>query len=279
LSDKIPPQLFALCSITSIQLGASIGESLFSTIGPLGTTFLRLGFTALIYLLLWRPSLRGYKTKHFQLIILFGLTVALMNASFYEAIQRVPLGIAVTLEFVGPLGVAIIQSRRIKDLVWVILATIGIILLAPLGGGNHIDLLGAGMALLAGVLWGCYILLNVQIGRSFTGSAGLAFSMVVAACAITPLGIVAGGRALLTPRTLFIGLVVAILSTAFPFALELEGLRRLPSRTWGILMSIEPAIAALIGFVVLRQVIDIRSILAIVFIISASIGVSLEGRA
>jgi inner membrane transporter RhtA len=277
--NKMPAQLFGLLSMTSIQIGASVSESLFQAIGPLGTTFFRLSFSAIVYLLLWRPRFTGHSQRHIWLAILFGVNIAIMNATFYSAIQRIPLGIAVTLEFVGPLGVAIIQSRRLKDLIWVILAAIGIILLAPLGNNNHIDLLGVGLALLAGVFWGCYILLNVQVGRAFSGGTGLALSMIVAALFISPFGIFTGGAKLLVPHTILLGFAVAMLSTALPFALELEGLRRMTSRAWGIFMSLEPAIAVIVGYIILKQVISLRELIAVAFVIIASIGVSLEGNA
>jgi inner membrane transporter RhtA len=278
LSNKIPPHLFALVSITSVQLGASISEGLFHDIGPLGTTFLRLSLAAVFFLLICRPSFHGYNRQQILTVLAFGITVVIMNGAFYVAIARIPLGIAVTLEFVGPLGVSLLQSRRLKDLIWVVVAAAGIVLLAPIGDHSTIDPIGIILALLAGIFWGIYILLNVQIGSRFTGGTGLSLSMLIAAILSAPMGIIDGGTHLIVPHTLLIGVGVALLSTVIPFSLELEALRRLPSRVFGILMSIEPAMATLLGFLILKQTIDLREILAIVLIIAASIGVALERK-
>ncbi|GCE30503.1 threonine transporter RhtB [Dictyobacter alpinus] len=276
--NNIPPQIFALLAMVSVQMGASVGKSLFQVIGPLGTTFLRLGFAAIFFMLLWRPNIRQLTRKNVFLVVSFGIAIACMNSAFYIAIDRIPLGIAVTLEFVGPLGVAIIQSRRLKDVLWVVLAAAGILLLAPLGSKMEIDLIGVACALIAGIFWGLYIIFNVQIGRAFAGGQGLALSMVVAALLSTPIGIISGGAAVFAPQNLLSGLGVSVLSTMIPFTLELEALRRLPSRVFGIFMSVEPGIATIIGFLVLHEVITFREIMAILLIITASIGTSLEGK-
>jgi len=196
-----------------------------------------------------------------------------MNAAFYAAIARIPLGIAVTLEFVGPLTVSVFASRKRRDFVWAALAAVGVVLLAPFGNST-IDPLGVGLALLAGACWGAYILLNVRVGRTFVGGAGLALSMAVAALVLLPLGVWSGGAALLNPKILLLGIGVAILSTVIPFTLELEALRRLPARVFGVLMSLEPAMATLVGFVVLREVVSVRALIALTLIVLASGGVS-----
>ena len=208
-------------------------------------------------------------------MLLFGLTIAVMNSLFYSAIARVPLGIAVTAEFVGPLAVALVQSRNRRDVAWAVLAAAGILLLAPIGhvaGSPPIDPLGLGLALLAGAFWGFYILLNVRVGRAFRGGTGLALSMCIATLAMAPLGIISGGVNLLKPGLLLIGLAVGILSSFIPFSLELEALRRLPARVFGVLMSGEPAMAALIGWVVLGEAIELRALVAVVLITVASAG-------
>ena len=275
LTHKVPAQLLALLAIISVQMGAAVGKGLFETIGPLGTTFLRLGFAAVLLLIIWRPQIRGLTRAQYINVLLFGVVLAAMNGAFYSAIRYIPLGIAVTLEFVGPLGLALVQSRRVKDIIWALLALVGILLLAPLGKGA-INLLGAGLAILAGIFWAAYILCSARVGRSFSGGRGLALAVAVATIAIAPLGISAGGAALLRPHVLLTGVGIAILSSVIPFSLELEALRRLPSRVFGVLMSIEPAVATLIGFLVLREAIGLREILAIALIISASVGVSLD---
>jgi inner membrane transporter RhtA len=263
-----------LLSIFSVQLGAALAKNLFPAIGSGGTVFLRVGLASLVLLLVWRPPLRTYTRTHYGLVLLFGLNIAVMNAAFYAAIARIPLGIAVTLEFVGPLGVAVATSRQRRDLLWAGLAGGGVLLLAPIGNMT-IDPLGVGLALLAGGCWAAYILLNVRVGRTFVGGTGLAMSMSVAAVALIPLGVVSGGGMLLDPRILLIGCGVAVLSTIIPFSLELEALRLLPARVFGVLMSLEPAIAALVGWVVLKETVSFRALVALTLIMVASGGTSL----
>ncbi len=270
---SLPPHLLALLAIISVQSGAALAKSLFPAIGSDGVVFLRLGFGALILLLLWRPRLRDYSRADYVLMILFGLVIAVMNAAFYAAIARIPLGIAVTLEFVGPLGVSIATSRRLSDVLWVVLAAGGIVLLAPIGG-TTINPLGVGFALLAGGCWAAYILLTVRVGRALPGGGGLALSMSVAAFVLIPLGVASGGRGLLDPTILLRGMGVAVLSSVIPFSLELEVLRRLSARVFGVLMSLEPAIAALVGFVVLGEAVSLRALIAITCVVVASGGAS-----
>lgn len=274
---KIPPQIFALLAMVSVQTGATVSKSLFQSIGPLGATFLRLGFAAILLLLFWRPDIRHLTRRQIGLAIIFGAAIACMNATFYVAINHIPLGIAVALEFVGPLGVAFLQSRRLKDLLWAALAATGIILLAPIGTTN-VDLIGVVFALIAGIFWGVYIIANVQVGRAFSGGHGLALSMLVSACLIAPFGIVTGGSTVFEPHILLIGLAVSVLSTIIPFSLEMEALRRLPSRVFGIFMSVEPAMAAVIGFLFLHEIITVRDLVAMLLIITASIATSLEAK-
>ena len=274
-TQKVPAQLLALLAIISVQMGAALGKGLFEAIGSLGTTFLRLGFAAVLLLILWRPQVRGLTRAQYINVLLFGVVLAAMNGAFYSAIRYIPLGIAVTLEFVGPLGLALVQSRKVKDIVWALLALAGILLLAPIGQGT-VNLLGAGLAVLAGICWAGYIVCSARVGRSFTGGRGLALAVAVATVVIAPLGISTGGTALLRPQVLLVGVGIAVLSSVIPFSLEMEALRRLPSRVFGVLMSIEPAVATLIGFLILREAIGLREILAIALIVSASIGVSLD---
>ena len=274
IADFIPPHVLVFLSIISVQLGASLAKKLFPVIGSGGTVFLRLAFGALILLLFWRPRLRGYTRSEAILVGLFGITIAVMNASFYAAIARIPLGIAVTLEFIGPLGVAVAASRRLRDLLWVVLAAAGIFLLAPIEN-TAIDPIGVGFALLAAGGWAAYILLTVRIGRALPGGGGLAMSMSIAALVIAPLGIASGGSTLLHPDILLVGLGIAVLSSVIPFSLELEILRHLSARVFGVLMSLEPAIATLIGFIVLGETVGLRAIIAITLIVVASGGVSL----
>ena len=273
-TGSIPPTGLVLLGIGTTQLGAAVAKSLFNEIGSTGTVFLRVGFAALTLLLLWRPRLRGYAPANYFAVILFGLTLSGMNLSFYSALERIPLGIAVTLEFVGPLGVAIVGSRRLLDLVWVLLAAAGIILLAPWGGAK-LDPIGVELALLAGSLWAAYILLSARVGRAFPGGAGLALAMSIAAVILLPLGVLSGGTALLHPKLLVAGFGVALLSSTIPFSLELEALRRLPTNVFGVLLGLEPAIAALVGFVILGEKLELRAIIAILLVTLATVGASI----
>lgn len=273
-TSSIPPTGLVLLGIGTTQLGAAIAKSLFHELGPTGTVFLRVGFAALMLLFLWHPRLRDYGRANYLIVILFGLALGCMNLCFYSALERIPLGIAVTIEFVGPLGVAIAGSRRLLDLLWVVLAASGIILLAPWGGAN-LDPLGVGLALLAGSLWAAYILLSVRVGRAFPDGAGLALAMSVAAVLLLPLGVLSGGTALLHPRLLAAGFGVAVLSSAIPYSLELEALRRLPANLFGVLLSLEPAIAAIVGFVILGEKLELRAITAVLLVTLATVGATI----
>jgi inner membrane transporter RhtA len=267
----VPPTLLVLLAVASVQFGAALAKSLFDEIGAGGTVFLRVLFAALVLSLIWRPRLAGHTRRDLSLALLFGLVLAGMNLAFYSAIDRIPLGIATTVEFVGPLGVAVLGSRRPLDLLWVGLAAAGIVLLSGFGGGS-LDGLGVALALLAGGLWAAYILISARVGQAFPGGAGLALAMVVATVPLAPVGIAAAGDDLLVPWVLAAGAAVGILSSAIPYGLELEALRRLPVGVFGVLMSLEPAVAALAGFVVLGERLAAREVVAILLVVAASAG-------
>jgi len=266
--------------IISVQLGAAVAKSLFDSLGPGGTVFLRIAFAALVLFLLVRPKLGGHDRAGYLVAGLFGLTLAGMNFSIYLAFDRIPLGVAVTLEFVGPLGVAVAGSRRLLDLLWVVLAAAGILLLAPLSvlGGMDLDPVGVAFALLAGCLWASYILLSARTGSAFPGGTGLVIALCVGTFVLLPFGITGAGHALLDPKLLLAGFGVAMLSTAIPFSLDLEALRKIPARIFGVLMSLEPAVAALAGLVVLGERLEVRAVVAIVFVTVAAAGASLFAR-
>ena len=268
---RVPAVTLVLGAVVSVQTGAAVATTLFDELGPTGTVMVRLGFAAIILTAIWRPSIAGMGGAQRRDVILFGLALAGMNACFYLALDRIPLGIGVTLEFVGPLGVAFASSRDRLDLLWAGLAGAGIVLLSPLPGGD-LDSLGCALALLAGGFWAAYIVLAERIGRSFPGGQGLALAMVVAGALLLPIGIADAGAELLSPGLLAVGLAVAILSSAIPYSLELEALRRLPRGTFGVLMSLEPAVAATIGFVGLDQGLAANEVLAIVLVVTASAG-------
>jgi inner membrane transporter RhtA len=271
----VPPPLFLIAGMATTQVGASIAKGLFDDLGPAGTVLLRVGFAAVALLLLWRPSLRGHTRADVLLLAAFGLSLAFMNFAFYEAIARIPLGIAVTIEFIGPLGVAVAGSRRALDVLWVVLAGAGVVLLAE-GGG--FDATGVALAALAGMFWALYILASARVGRAYPGGGGLALAMTIGTLALLPFGIGGAGADLLDPEFLAIGAAVALLASVIPYSLELEALRRLPTRVFGILMSLEPAIAALVGFVVLGEELKLRYVLAIALVGVASAGASLGTR-
>jgi inner membrane transporter RhtA len=260
-----------LGGIVSVQCGAAAATTLFDRLGPEGAVLLRTLFAALALIAIWRPSMRRHSREEWRLVGLFGFALAAMNLSFYAALDRIPLGIAVTFEFVGPLGVAIAGSRRGRDLAWVALAAAGILLLSP-GLGGSIDALGACFALLAGAFWGAYILLASRLGRVFERGDGLALAMGISTLFLLPSGLVAGGSDLLDPGLAATGVAVAMLSSAIPYSLELEALRRLPQRTFGVLMSLEPAVAALVGLIFLDQGLAGRELVAIALVIAASAG-------
>jgi inner membrane transporter RhtA len=269
-----------MLSIFSVQLGAAVAKSLFDSLGPGGTVFLRIAFAALVLLLLVRPKLGGHDRAGFLVAGLFGLALAGMNFSIYLAIDRIPLGVAVTLEFVGPLGVAVAGSRRVLDLLWVVLATAGILLLAPLGlfGGMDLDPVGVAFALLAGCLWASYILLSARTGSAFPGGTGLVIALCVGTFVLFPFGIAGAVHALLDPRLLLAAFGVAMLSSAIPFSLELEALRKIPARVFGVLMSLEPAVAALAGLIVLGERLEMRAVAAVLLVTVAAAGASLFAR-
>ncbi|HEX2128644.1 MAG TPA: EamA family transporter [Solirubrobacterales bacterium] len=260
-----------LGGIVSVQVGAAVATELFDEIGPVGTVFLRLAFAAIVLVAIWRPPLARLAGGATRDVLAFGFALAAMNTSFYLALDRIPLGIAVTLEFVGPLGVAFALSRRRLDLVWAGLAAGGILLLSPAPGGD-LDTLGVVLALVAGAFWAAYIVLSARIGRLAPGGGGLALAMVVGAVLVIPPGLADGGGELLDPGLLVAGFAVAMLSSAIPYSLELEALRRLPQGVFGVLMSLEPAVAAAVGFLILEQDLIAREIVAIALVVLASAG-------
>jgi inner membrane transporter RhtA len=272
-----PPTMLVVAAIVSVQLGAAFARTLFDQAGPAGVVMLRLVFGGAALALLWRPRFGRRRRRDLFLVWAFGATLACMNLSFYGAIDRIPLGIAVTLEFVGPLGVAIIGSRRRLDLLWVGLAASGIALLAT-GGVGAVHPLGVVLALVAGGFWGLYIFLSARTGRVYPGASGLAPAMAVAAVLVAPIGIVTGGRGLLSVHVLALGAAIGVLSSAIPWSLELEALRRMPTQIFGVLMSLEPALAALAGFAILGQRLGLAQAIAIVLVIVASAGASRAGR-
>jgi inner membrane transporter RhtA len=266
--------LLVVGAVLSVQLGAAAATTLFDELGPTGTVFYRLLFAALALVAVWRPNPRGAEPRALGLAAAFGVTLAAMNLCFYEALDRIPLGIAVTFEFVGPLTVGLLGSRRPLDVAWVALAAAGILLLA--GPEGSAEAAGIALALAAGGFWALYILLSARVGRAFSGGDGLALAMTVAAALMVGPGIASGGGDLLDARVVAVGAAVALLSSAIPYSLELEALRRLRVGAFGVLMSLEPAIAGLVGLVALQQGLAPAEVAGIVCVVGASAGVLRE---
>jgi len=260
-----------LAGLICQEVGASVAVTLFPRAGAIGTVALRLGFSALILLIAFRPALRRRSRADWLTVIGFGLVLALMNALFYEAIARIPLGIAVTIEFTGPLVLSVVVSRRASAWLWAVLAFAGVALLAREGFGD-LDPVGVAFALAAGASWVGYILLSARTGRHFARLDGLAIAMAVGAIVIIPFGAATAGPALVSAPVLLFGLAVAVLSSAIPYGLELLALRRLPSATFSILLSLAPALGAIAGFLILHQALHPLDIVAIACVIVASMG-------
>ncbi|MFP8885472.1 EamA family transporter [Streptomyces mangrovi] len=266
--DTVPPTALVLLGIVSVQVGAALAKNLFSAAGSFGTVALRLFFAAAVLMLLWRPSPRMNR-RAWTVVLGYGAVLGLMNLCFYLALARIPLGIAVTIEFLGPLGVALAGARRWLDAFWAVLAGGGVVLME---GRGELDLVGCLFALAAGVCWGLYILLGAALGRHTAEGGGLALGMAVAALSAVPFGVADSGTALLQPWVLAAGIGVALLSSVIPYSLDLEALRRMPPRVFGILMSLEPAVAALIGLVVLRESLYWSQWAAVLCVVVASAG-------
>jgi threonine/homoserine efflux transporter RhtA len=270
--------------IVSVQFGAGLADRLFAQIPPAAVTGLRLWTAALAMVALSGPgfarSVRDlWKRRAFAdvgIAVSFGISLGVMNFSIYQAFARIPLGVAVTIEFLGPLAVAVAGSRHLRDVGWVVLAGIGVVLLTQ-GGHGHLDLTGVIFAGVAAICWAAYIVLSAATGRRFPGSSGLAIAMVVSAVLVTPPAVVAGGRAMFRPAVLATGAAIGVLSSVIPYRLELESLRRMPMRLFGVWMSMEPAVAALIGLIMLGQHLSIAEWVAICCVMVACAGAAAQG--
>ncbi|MFE7132203.1 DMT family transporter [Streptomyces sp. NPDC057638] len=271
LRARLGPVGLVVAGALSVQFGASVAVLVMPRAGALGIVTLRLVLAALVLLLVCRPALRGHSRADWTTVLAFGGAMAGMNVLFYQAVDRIPLGAAVTLEVLGPLALSVIVSRRLVNLVWAALALGGVFLLSG-GGFDRLDPVGAAYALAAGVMWALYIVFSARTGRRFPQADGLALAMGVAALLTLPLGIVEAGTKLVQPSLLALGLAVALLSSVLPYTLELLALRRLPSSTFAVLMSLEPAVAATAGFLVLGQMLAVTDALAIALVIAASVG-------
>jgi inner membrane transporter RhtA len=259
-----------LTGILSVQFGAAISKGQFGQIPPLGMVLLRLATSSLMLLAFARPRLNGRTAADWRPVLALGLALGAMNSAFYESFARIPLGAAVTIEFVGPLAVAAVGSRRPRDWVWVGLAALGIALFGA--GPTKVDALGLGLALLAGSFWAVYIVSTAATGRRWAGVEGLAVASAIATLAVAPFAVATAGVRLLEPRLWMLGALVGLLSSVIPYSLEMAALRTLPPRVFGILMCLEPAAAALVAAVLLREWLTPPQLLAMACVTAASVG-------
>jgi inner membrane transporter RhtA len=274
---NIPPIPAVLFAIISVQSGAAIAKGLFPAIGASATASLRIGISALILLAVYRPNLIKITAKQWKIVVPYGLSLGAMNLIFYLAIERIPLGLAVTLEFIGPLLVAVSGSKRLIDFLWILLAVAGIVLIAP-WTNKGIDIIGMLLALLAGALWAAYIVLGGKISKIMKGGDAVATGMLFAAILIVPFGILENGLNNLTPKLLSLGIALALLSSAIPFTLEMKALGQLPARTFSILMSLEPAAASICALIFLQEHLTFSEVLAVLFVVIASAGSTITSR-
>lgn len=277
LGARLPPTSLLLTSIVSIQVGAAIAVNLFPAIGPVAVTFLRLAFAAVVLLVVTRRSIDATVRRNAGPVILLGVVIAATNLSFYGSISRIPLGIAVAIEFVGPLGLAAATSRKPLDFAWIGLAALGLALLTP-DIGTTLDPLGVALALVAGAGWAGMVVLSRKVGQTVTGHSGLALAMLAGAVFALPFELVIGGLDRLDATILASAVVVAVLSTALPISLEFEALKRVTARTYGIVMALEPVAAAVAGAVLLSQGLEAKLLTAIACVTTAAIGVTISDR-
>ena len=259
-----------LIGILSVQFGAAVSKGLFGEIAPIGMVLLRLATSSLILLAFARPRIAGRTAADWRPVLALGVALGAMNWAIYESFSRIPLGVAVTIEFVGPLALAAVSSRRPRDLVWVGLAALGIALFGV--GPMKVDALGFGLALVAGGCWALYIVSTVATGRRWAGIDGLAMASTIATLAVAPFAVATAGARLLEPRLLMLGTLVGLLSSVIPYSLEMAALRTLPPRVFGILMSLEPAAAALVAAILLREWLTPPQLLAMACVTAASVG-------
>ena len=276
---RVSPLALVFGSIISVQFGAAISVTIFDEVGVAGSTLLRLAFASLFLFLLSRPKVLQWSARQVKMAIAFGVTLAAMNLAFYFAIDILPVGVATTIEFIGPISIAAIFSRRLLDGLWVALAAAGVVLIAQPWSGGSLELEGVLLALLAAFFWAVYILIAQRAGEIFPDRDGLTIAMMIGTAIVFIPGVASGGAMLVTPQILLLGAVIGLLSSLIPYSFELEALRRMPARVFGTLMSIEPAVAVFTGFVVLSQKPTLLELFAISLVVAASIGVTRSARA
>ena len=274
--DRVPATALVLIGVLSVQLGAGIAKNLFDELTATGVVLLRVGLSAVILLAVLRPTPWRWTRASLGAAVLLGVTLGAMNAVFYLSIRTVPLGVAVTIEFLGPLLLALVQTRRWLDALWVLLAGAGVALIGLDGSGAPIG--GLLLAFLAGLLWAGYIVASARVGALLPGTDGLAVALAVSTLLVLPFGTAGITGVVADPGLLVPALGVAVLSSIVPYAAELAALRRIPTRVFGVLMALEPAAAAVAGFVVLQQLLGLREVVALVLVSVASAGVTLGRR-
>ncbi|HXH75062.1 MAG TPA: EamA family transporter [Bacteriovoracaceae bacterium] len=275
----IKPVFLLLVAMISIQSGAAFAKKLFPTLGAAGTTSLRLFLAAMILWIIWKPWKFTYTAQDLKKLFLYGASLGFMNLLFYFAIERIPLGVAVAFEFTGPLAIAVLNSKKHVDYLWALLAAIGIYLLLPVSGSSDLDPVGILFALGAGLCWALYILFGQKAGNNLHGGLASTIGMTFATVLIVPFGLSGAGEKLFDPTLLPLGLGVAIFSSALPYSLEMMALKSLSTQTFGVLMSLEPAIAAIAGLIFLSEQLLLLQWLAIFLIIISSLGSSLSNPA
>lgn len=273
---RVSPVVLVLIAIASVQFGAALAKGIFESAAPITLAFLRVAISTLILLIVSRPRLIGRTRSDWALVAGYGFCLTGMNAAIYLSFARIPIGVAVTLEFVGPLVLAVLGTRRLLDLAWIALAALGVGLLGALPG--DIDALGAILALVAGALWAGYIVLAGPVARRWEGLSGLSVGSAFGALALAAPAIWCGGDAWSRPHVWATMAAVAVLSSVVPYALELNARRAIKASTFAILMSLEPAVAALFAWIVLSEALGLAEWVALVAVVGASIGAVLSSR-
>ena len=269
-----------LLAMVAIQSGASFAKQLFPIAGPEGTSALRAFFAAAILTVIFKPWKARLSPKGWRNVIFYGICLGAMNIIFYFAIARIPLGIGVALEFTGPLAVAFFSARKKRDFAWVLLAVVGVCLLLPDIGSSpeSLDPVGVMLALTAGAFWAGYIVFGNKTGNEGSGGVTVTLGMLVAALAIVPIGVISQGEVLLTPFALFMGVAVGVFSSAIPYTLEMNAMRNMPKQTFSIMMSVEPAIAAIAAFIIIDETLTVSQWFAVVLVVVATAGSSITQR-
>lgn len=272
---RIPPWSLVVFGIVSVQIGAAFAKGLFDVTGTAGVVFIRTLVAAVIFTVIWRPRWRGYSRSVYLYVVAYGAIITANMLLFYAAISRIPLGVTTSIAFAGPLVVAVLGSRKLIDFVWVALAAVGIILLSPLSN-VALDSLGVFLAFMTAGSWALYIVVTKRVSTLLEGHTALALSMCAAALVALPFGGVGAAKVLADPGLVVIGILVALMSSAIPFAMDFTAMKRLTSRVFGLLASVEPVVAALIGLVVLHEALGVREVIGIGLVTVAAIATTRE---